>query len=370
MNIAKRAGCLVGCCLIPLWSAVSQAAFTQPATTFSAGASLSSSNSYTNLAIIGQPGVIGRSTGASYTADHGFLPVLGGLKLLYPVITATPGSLTFSVVVGTSGNQPLTIGNAGGSNLGWTVSKGTPDAIFTVSPPSGTISGATSTGITVTANAAGLMVGSHYTNTLTISGTGITVAVQVGLALDVTAPATYRLTVTPVSTVAGKGGGTVTTDSGGISCQNTGNDPATKSGVCQADFTPGSEITLMQTPDSNSTLATWTGDCNGSTANCQVIMNGDTFVTATFPYSSMAKVNSTGTGYESLALAYAKAGTTDTILAREVTFSEAFVLDDSKTINLSGGLDAYYVPQDAWTTIAGSLTVSKGIMKADRLEIR
>ncbi len=370
MNMSLLARCLLGCGLMPLWPAVSLAVYTQPAATFSAGGGVASSNSYTNVAVIGQEGVVGRSSGASYIVDQGFLTVLGGLKILYPAISATPGALSFTVVAGTSGNQPLAIGNAGGSNLEWTVTKGTPDTIFSVSSASGTIIGATSTGITVTADTAGLTAGSHYTNTLTISGTGIADTVQVGLTLDVTAPATYSLTVTPISTAASIGGGTVTSDSGGISCQNTGNDPATKSGVCQANFAPGSVITLMQTPDSNSTMATWTGGCGGSTTNCQVVMTGDMLVTATFPYSSKAKVDSTGTGYDTLSLAYGGAGATDTILARDVTFSEALVLDSGKTITLSGGLDAYYAPLNAWTTIDGSLTVSQGTITADRLEIR
>ncbi len=370
MNRAQLIGLLAACCLIPLTGPDAQAVYSQPASTFSAGGGLSSSASYSNLAVIGQPGIVGSSSSASYAADHGFLPVLGGLKILYPVISATPGTFTFSLVVNTAGSQTLTVANAGGSNLEWTVTKGTPDSIFSASPVAGTIVGTNSTGITVTANATGLSVGSHYTNTLTVSGTGISDTVQVALALDVTAPGTYRLTVTPVSNTAGKGGGTITTDKGGISCQNSGSNPATATGTCQADIAPGTVVTLMQTPDANSTWATWTGDCSGSSANCQVTMNGNRVVTATFPYSSMAKVNSTGTGYESLALAYAGAAASDTILARDVTFSEAVVLNGSKAITLSGGLDAYYAPLNAWTIISGSLTVSQGSVNVNRLEIR
>ena len=75
------------------------AAYTQEASTFSAGGGESSSGSYTNLGVIGQPAIVGSSSGGSYTANHGFLSVLGdGFKILYPVIAATPGTLTFSLM--------------------------------------------------------------------------------------------------------------------------------------------------------------------------------------------------------------------------------------------------------------------------------
>ena len=51
--------------------------YSQPAATFSAGGGSSSSAVYTNFGIIGQPGIVGASASTSYTADHGFLPVLG-----------------------------------------------------------------------------------------------------------------------------------------------------------------------------------------------------------------------------------------------------------------------------------------------------
>lgn len=75
---------------------------------------------------------------------------------------------------------------------------------------------------------------------------------------------TYNLT-TSVST-----GGTVTSTPAGMSCGNN----------CSS-FLAGTLITLTATPDANSTFAGWSGVCTG-TAPCQLTMNDNKAVTATF----------------------------------------------------------------------------------------
>lgn len=178
---------------------------------------------------------------------------------------------------------------------------------------------------------------------------------------------TFRLAVNIVSNNATRGGGRIYNNGTAlIDCTNTGSNPAQATGTCWADLAPGANMTLIQSPNSNSTLATWSGGaCNG-TGLCEVSnIAADTTITATFPYSAMAKVTSSGTGYESLVTAYNNAATTDTIQARAVTFIEesispAVTLSDSKTINLFGGLDAYYSATDGYTTISNILTISNG----------
>jgi hypothetical protein len=340
------------------------ALYSQPAATFSGGGGSSTSTSYSNLGVIAQPGVVGTSASTSYTADHGFLPVLGGWKILYPVISATPGTLSFTLVSGTSDNQQLAVTNTGGSTLKWSVAKNPAKTYFGVSPASGTGNAA----ITVTANAAGLTAGT-YSDTLTISGQGIAQTVQVQLGLTVTAQG-YRLTLTLVSDTASKGGGAIHSDKGGIACTNTGSDPAGMSGTCFADFSPGTTVTLSQTPDTNSTWATWSPVGCGTNEDCTVVMNGDKLVTATFPYAYMAKVNSTGSRYDTLAQAYGNAATSDTIYARDVTFTGNLTLGSGKAITLEGGMSTSYAPQNAWTTLDGILTLGTGSLTTDRLIIK
>lgn len=336
------------------------AAYTQDASTLAAGGGQTSSAGYSNLGVIGQPTIVGSSTSTGYTSNHGFLSVLGdGFKILYPVIAATPGTLTFSLAAGVSGNLPLDISNSGGGNLNWSVTKNSVDSIFTLTPASGINSGI----VTVTANAVGLPVNTYH-NTLTISGAGISQTMLVQLDLTVSAPALYTLAVTLKLATPGKGGGTVTSTApdARLSCIRSG---GTNDVTCSADFPAGSTVTLAQTPDSNTQRGTWGAPGCGSNPNCQIVLNTPQGTDMTFPYSSMAKVNSSGIGYESLLSAYNNAASTDTINARAVNFIEGtagsvVTLNGAKTINLLGGLDAYYAPTGGYTTIQNILKIGSG----------
>ena len=336
--------------------APAHALFSQPAATISAGGGSSASTSYANLGVIGQPGVVGNSDNDSYTADHGFLPALGGWQLLYPIISATPGTLSFTLAYDNSDTLPLAIANSGGSTLNWTIVKGNPaETYFSFTPSSGTGAGS----ITVTANAVGLAAGT-YNETLTISGAGITQTVMIQLSLSVTAGGT-TLRVTIATDTPGKGGGSIHSDPTAIACA---------AGTCSGDFPPGSTVTLIQTPDFNSTWATWSPPGCGTNQECQVVMNGNQDVTATFHYSSMARVSSSGNGYESLITACGNAAATDTIYGRDVTFTENLTLDYYKAISFLGGRDAWYQPQDSFTVIQGIITLRNGSLTVDRLIVK
>jgi hypothetical protein len=338
----------------------SHALYSQPASTLAGGGGSSSSASYGNIGLTAQPGIVGNSLSTSYAADHGFLPVLGGWRILYPVISATPGSLTFTLMSGSSDNQSVAVSNTGGSVLKWSVAKGNAgETYFSVLPASGTGNAS----ITVTANAAGLAAG-DYSGTLTVSGTGISRTVQVQLTLNVSA-AGNLLTVTVVSDTAGKGGGLAYSDPTGIICNGSG----TTGSVCSAEFSPGTTVTLKQSPDSNSTYAVWSHPGCVTGQECLVVMDGIKNVTATFPYAYMAKVNSTTHRFDSLTDALADAGTTDTILARDVIFSGDLTIN--KIITLIGGHSPWYLPQNAWTTLSGGkLTIQSGSLTVDKLLIR
>ncbi len=358
---------LVSFLLLAVSTVAAHAAYTQEATTFSAGGGESSAGSYTNLGVIGQPGIIGSSSGGSYTANHGFLSVLGdGFKILYPVIAATPGTLTFSVMAGTSGNQPLSISNIGGSTLNWTVAKVSPDpgSIFSFTPGSGTTIGSAPDSVTVSANAAGLAPG-NYSNSLSISGAGIEQTAVILMNLTVT-PSSYTLAVTLKLATPTKGGGTVSSISGpGISCFRDG---GALDVTCQADFAAGSTVTLRQTPGGDSQMATWGAPGCGTQEDCQFTMTANQGSDVTFPYSFMTRVVSmpaqTG-GYDSLVSAYGSAAATDTINARAVTITEGaagseVILNGGKTINLVGGLDKNYAPTGGFTTLHNVLKIKDG----------
>lgn len=206
----------------------------------------------------------------------------------------------------------------------------------------------------------------YYQNDISVSGLSYyknTMGRAVPPALD------YRLTMTVVSDTVDKGGGAVHGD-GGIACSGHGSNPAGMNGICQADVASGTNANLIQTPDIDSTWGTWSVSGCGISQNCQVAMTGNRAVTITFPYSSMARVTSTNHGYESLALAFADAGANDTIYGRACIFTEELTLSENKEIALLGGCDAWYQPQNAWTTLAGKLTIRGGLLKVRRLVIR
>jgi phospholipase C len=80
-------------------------------------------------------------------------------------------------------------------------------------------------------------------------------------------PSSYQLTVA----TSGTGSGTVTSSPAGINCGQN----------CRASFSAGAVVALTATPGGASTFAGWSGGCSGTGA-CNVTMNADTSVTATF----------------------------------------------------------------------------------------
>jgi uncharacterized repeat protein (TIGR03803 family) len=72
--------------------------------------------------------------------------------------------------------------------------------------------------------------------------------------------------------VIGNSGGTVTSSPSGIDCGS----------ICSADFPRGTQVTLSATGAAGWGLAGWGGVCSGIAPSCNVTLNGDTSVSATF----------------------------------------------------------------------------------------
>jgi phospholipase C len=106
------------------------------------------------------------------------------------------------------------------------------------------------------------------------SGSNSTCNVTLSASQQVTAtfnaiPNAVVLTVT----LAGTGTGTVASVPSGIGCAPT----------CSASFTPGTSLTLTETPTANSTFTGWAGGgCSGSGSTCALTLNTSQQVTATF----------------------------------------------------------------------------------------
>jgi uncharacterized repeat protein (TIGR02543 family) len=106
------------------------------------------------------------------------------------------------------------------------------------------------------------------------NGTGSTC--QVTMDADKTVTVDFQtIKNTLTVTLAGSGSGKVSSEPAGIDCGNGSTD-------CAADFELNSTITLTATADSGSTFAGWAGACSGTNATCQVTMDADKSITATF----------------------------------------------------------------------------------------
>jgi PKD repeat protein len=85
---------------------------------------------------------------------------------------------------------------------------------------------------------------------------------------------------------AGNGSGQVSSSPAGIDCGPS----------CQTSFDPGTTLTLTATTtDPSSVFMGWSGDCSG-TGSCQVTMNQDRSVTATFALKTHLSVYNPGFG--------------------------------------------------------------------------
>lgn len=87
-------------------------------------------------------------------------------------------------------------------------------------------------------------------------------------------------------TKSGTGSGTVTSSPAGINC---GAD-------CTESYASGTSVTLTATPASGSTFTGWSGGGCSGTGTCQIVMNANTTVTATFDTVSGGGGGSSGGG--------------------------------------------------------------------------
>jgi phospholipase C len=106
------------------------------------------------------------------------------------------------------------------------------------------------------------------------SGTG---GCTVTLDGNATVSATFTATAAPMLTVTlpGTDAGTVTSNPAGINCPTT----------CSASFSPGTQVTLTETPGAPSTFSTfagWGGACSGNSTTCALTIVNNAQATATF----------------------------------------------------------------------------------------
>lgn len=179
-----------------------------------------------------------------------------------------------------------------------------------------------------------------------------TVSKTFGLRIWPSQPYTFSVTL------AGKGTGTVTSDSGGIACT---------SGTCSTEL-PSTTVNLLATPSSISLFGGWSVDCSG-TGDCSLNLNANKSVTATFNLADKAKIRNNG--YASFDEAYTAAdpGSVTTIMLLEDVLTVSTIVN--KPLTLQGGyLPNFTRSASGETTLQGILNIGTGRLEVDRIILK
>lgn len=172
--------------------------------------------------------------------------------------------------------------------------------------------------------------------------------------------ASIYITLNPTLTVTklGTGSGIVTPDSGSLSW--AGN-------VGTGNYTSGLEVVLLATPVAGSSFDSWSGACTNSSGPCDITMDSNKAVSATFTVIPNAKIGDTY--YGTLSNAYSAITSDGVIEAKDMTFTEDLTLDRDVSFTLAGGYADDYGSITGFTTLNGILTISSGSMIVDSLII-
>lgn len=138
-------------------------------------------------------------------------------------------------------------------------------------------------------------------------------------------------------------------------------------GACSAGYPLGSRVDLTATPDARYTFGSWSGACTSDP--CSVTMDAARSVTATFAQAPLAKNNTTGITYATLAGALAEAAAGAELLILGIQHDGAVSLN--KKLVLNGGWNATYQAKSGLpTTLNGDLTNQNGDSSAEALVVK
>lgn len=237
--------------------------------------------------------------------------------------------------------------------------------------PSFQLTAAASSGLPVSYTSSDVSVATVSGATVTITGVGTTTitAQQPGTALyNAASDVPQSFTVLPYSHLAVNinGYGTVS----GTSAQQT--YFYCNKNLCSNSFHPGDQISLTATPYSSDFIFDgWFGDCNAATGTCDLMLNQNRQVTATFIAKDRVLLIDNGYAYgrSSPAAAYGGNlyGTTPTIKMQAATFIGNLALDKDVAVVLEGGYNNTFQSNPGWSVINGTVTIRSGSLTIDRV---
>ena len=162
-------------------------------------------------------------------------------------------------------------------------------------------------------------------------------------------------------TTTGTGRGDVNSDPAGIACEN-----GIRAG-CSADFMNGTQITLFAVPDFKSEFVKWTAGCTGTVIACDIDLNADTSVSATFNLRQL--VMSSGPKYFATIQDAYDASSGGLIKMRGQVFNEDLLFSLPIRLSMNGGMSDLW-NQVGYSYVKGSLKISNGSVTISNLIIQ
>jgi len=142
--------------------------------------------------------------------------------------------------------------------------------------------------------------------------------------------------------------------------------------VCSADYPYGVNVLLTANPAWYSQFSGWTG-CVSNSNSCQVAMDADRAVSASFTMVSQPVIVYGGQGYDTLALAVSTLTKDSSIMGRMSYTSSSFeplLFNQGYTVNLIGGYSDLWAATGGTTNFIGSITISSGRVRVNGIKVR
>lgn len=168
---------------------------------------------------------------------------------------------------------------------------------------------------------------------------------------------------TVVVGAAGSGSGVLTSSLQTIICSG-----ASCSGVM---MTPGVNAVITVTPTSGSYLGGWSGCDSVNGKNCTLVPTADKKVIATVDLYPVARVGTATTTYSlKIQDAFTAATSGDTIKTLAQGFTENLTFSNNATVSLKGGFAPGFASNAGYTTLNGTLIITKGKLTVEKIVLK
>jgi len=157
--------------------------------------------------------------------------------------------------------------------------------------------------------------------------------------------------------VTGSGAGFIKSTPAGLDCYDS----------LYASLNANSTMNFTAIPESFSVFSGWSGDCTGLN-NCTLTMDGGKSVFAEF--TAVPPVMVETTVYQKLQDAFNETYAGATIKAFATEFIENLALNRDISIYLDGGYDGSYTSNSGITTVKGSVTIERGMITINRVNLQ